>query len=75
MIAALSFLLDYEKIENDQDSDDSSSDDEVAESPQVILSRETIYKVRSNDKTLNFTLCYSFSMYLSYILFPNSKVE
>ena len=45
MIAALSFLLDYEKIENDDDSDDSESEDEMTESPQVILSRGTIYKV------------------------------
>ncbi|KAK7312030.1 hypothetical protein RJT34_10575 [Clitoria ternatea] len=44
MIAALSFLLDYEKIENDDDSDDSDSDDELTESPQVVLSKETIYK-------------------------------
>lgn len=50
MIASLCFLLDYEKIENYQDSDDSSSDDESTESPQVILRRETIYKVRLSDK-------------------------
>nr|KYP75742.1 Protein SDA1 isogeny [Cajanus cajan] len=44
MIAALSFLLDYEKIQDDDDSDDSGSDDERTESPQVVLSRETVYK-------------------------------
>ncbi|XLT39186.1 hypothetical protein HN873_070478, partial [Arachis hypogaea] len=44
MKAALSFLLDYEKIENDSDSDNSDSEDETKESPQVILSKETIYK-------------------------------
>ncbi|KAL2332716.1 hypothetical protein Fmac_013929 [Flemingia macrophylla] len=44
MIAALSFLLDYEKIQEDDDSDDSSNDDETTESPQVALSKETIYK-------------------------------
>ncbi|KOM40268.1 hypothetical protein LR48_Vigan04g046600 [Vigna angularis] len=44
MIAALSFLLDYEKIQDDDDSDDSGSDDETNESPQVVLSRETLYK-------------------------------
>ncbi|XP_027334227.1 protein SDA1 homolog [Abrus precatorius] len=44
MIAALSFLLDYEKIENDDDSDDSESDDELVGSPQVVLSKETVYK-------------------------------
>jgi len=49
MIAALSFLLDYEKIQDDDDSDDSGSDDEAKESPQVALSRQTLYKVMSND--------------------------
>ncbi|KAL1336534.1 hypothetical protein HN51_030892 [Arachis hypogaea] len=44
MKAALSFLLDYEKIENDSDSDNSDSEDETKESTQVILSKETIYK-------------------------------
>ncbi|KAG2395008.1 uncharacterized protein HKW66_Vig0076170 [Vigna angularis] len=47
MIAALSFLLDYEKIQDDDDSDDSGSDDETNESPQVVLSRETLYKCAS----------------------------
>ncbi|KAJ1422692.1 hypothetical protein SESBI_12883 [Sesbania bispinosa] len=46
MIAALSFLLDYEKLLDNEDSDDSSSDDELTKSPQVILSKETVYKVR-----------------------------
>lgn len=46
MIAALSFLLDYEKIEDDTDSDASSSEDESTKLiPQVVLSKETIYKV------------------------------
>ncbi|XP_061350281.1 uncharacterized protein LOC133295455 isoform X2 [Gastrolobium bilobum] len=44
MKAALQFLLGYEKIENAEDSDDSSSNDELAESPQVILRREAVYK-------------------------------
>ncbi|KAF7839867.1 protein SDA1-like protein [Senna tora] len=43
MIAALSFLLDYEKIENDEDSDDSSSEDESS-APAQVLSKEAIYK-------------------------------
>jgi protein SDA1 len=50
MISSLCFLLDYEKIENYQDSDDSSSDEDMTESPQVILRREAIYKVRLFDK-------------------------
>lgn len=45
MIAALSFLLDCEKVENDDDSDDSSSDDESSAKPQVLISKEAIYKV------------------------------
>ncbi|XP_030516767.1 protein SDA1 homolog [Rhodamnia argentea] len=45
MIAALSFLLDYEKIEDDSDSDASSSDDELSrQSPHVILSKGAVYK-------------------------------
>ena len=46
MIATLSFLLDYENIEEDYDSDGSSSEDDLAtQEPQVLLSREAIYKV------------------------------
>ncbi|XP_030475012.1 uncharacterized protein LOC115692332 [Syzygium oleosum] len=45
IIAALSFLLDYEKIEDDSDSDASSSDDELShQSPHVTLSKEAAYK-------------------------------
>ncbi|XVF02608.1 hypothetical protein REPUB_Repub04eG0189600 [Reevesia pubescens] len=45
MIAALSFLLDYEKIENDdEDTDASSSEDEMAQKRQVVISKETVYK-------------------------------
>ncbi|XVF85099.1 hypothetical protein PTKIN_Ptkin17bG0091300 [Pterospermum kingtungense] len=44
MIAALSFLLDYEKIENnDEDSDASSSEDEMAQ-PQTVINKEAVYK-------------------------------
>ena len=45
MIAALSFLLDYEKIEDDDDSDGSSSEDETPQKPQVVISKENVYKV------------------------------
>ncbi|XVE92281.1 hypothetical protein REPUB_Repub01dG0083300 [Reevesia pubescens] len=46
MIAALSFLLDYEKIENDdEDTDASSSEDEMSQKPQAVISKETVYKV------------------------------
>lgn len=45
MIAALSFLLDYEKIEIDEDSDASSSEDEMAQQPQAAINKEAIYKV------------------------------
>ncbi|XWS69123.1 hypothetical protein CRYUN_Cryun04dG0152600 [Craigia yunnanensis] len=45
MIAALSFLLDYEKIENDdEDTDASSSEDEMTQKPQVAIRKETVYK-------------------------------
>ncbi|OMO81536.1 hypothetical protein COLO4_23531 [Corchorus olitorius] len=45
MIAALSFLLDFEKIENDdEDSDASSSEDEMTQSPHVVINKETVYK-------------------------------
>lgn len=44
MIAALSFLLDYEKIEDDDDSDGSSSEDETPQKPQVVLSKGDVYK-------------------------------
>uniref|UniRef100_A0A7C9E610 Protein SDA1 n=1 Tax=Opuntia streptacantha TaxID=393608 RepID=A0A7C9E610_OPUST len=46
MIAALSFLLDFEKIQDDDDSDASSSEDEATTpQPHVVLSREEVYKV------------------------------
>ncbi|KAL3501096.1 hypothetical protein ACH5RR_035545 [Cinchona calisaya] len=47
MIAALSFLLDFEKIEDD-DSDDSGSEDEPATpQPQIVLSKEAVYKANN----------------------------
>lgn len=46
MIAALSFLIDYEKIEGDDDSDDSDSeDDQSTQQPLVVVNKEAIYKV------------------------------
>ncbi|KAJ4835957.1 hypothetical protein Tsubulata_026185 [Turnera subulata] len=49
MIAALSFLLDYEKIEdNDSDSDASSSEDESnAQRCQAAISKEAVYKAHN----------------------------
>ncbi|KAJ6689113.1 hypothetical protein OIU85_005512 [Salix viminalis] len=50
MIAALSFLLDYEKIEDDDndDSDASSAEDDPnPRSAQVVISKESIYKAHS----------------------------
>ncbi|GAV59789.1 SDA1 domain-containing protein/NUC130_3NT domain-containing protein [Cephalotus follicularis] len=47
MIAAISFLLDYEKIEDDDDDDSdvsSSEDDSTTHKPHVIINRESIYK-------------------------------
>lgn len=46
MIASLSFLLDYEKIEDDDDDSDAlSSEDELTQNPQVVLNKEAVYKV------------------------------
>lgn len=46
MISALSFLLGYERIEDGNDSDDSSDeDDTIMQKPQVVLNREAVYKV------------------------------
>jgi hypothetical protein len=46
MIAAMSFLLNYEKIEDNDDSDASSSeDDSTPQKHQAVLSKEAVYKV------------------------------
>ncbi|GMI70803.1 hypothetical protein like AT1G13160 [Hibiscus trionum] len=51
-IAVLSFLLDYEKIENDdEDADDLSSEDEMAKNPQVVINKETAYKAHHKGTT------------------------
>ncbi|KAF7124102.1 hypothetical protein RHSIM_Rhsim12G0038300 [Rhododendron simsii] len=52
MIAALSFLLDYENIVEDEDSDGSSSEDDLAtQQPHVLLNRESIYKAHHKGTT------------------------
>nr|GMD95499.1 protein SDA1 homolog isoform X1 [Ipomoea batatas] len=52
MIAALSFLIDYEKIEGDDDSDDSDSeDDQSAQQPMVVVNKEAIYKANNKGTT------------------------
>lgn len=52
MIAALSFLLDYEKIQDDDDSDASSSEDEACtQQPHVVLSKEDVYKAHHKGTT------------------------
>lgn len=45
MIAAISFLLGYENVEQADDSDASSGEDEANQDPHVILSKEDVYKV------------------------------
>lgn len=68
MIAALSFLLDYEKIEDDDDSDANSDEDDLTtHNPQVILSKEAVYKVSSCPQCFK-SLLYSHYEYQSYIL-------
>ncbi|KAK8449720.1 hypothetical protein SEVIR_7G260800v4 [Setaria viridis] len=44
MIAAISFLLGYENAEQEDDSDASSSEDEADKNPQVLLSKQDVYK-------------------------------
>ncbi|KAL6651447.1 hypothetical protein ACP70R_010372 [Stipagrostis hirtigluma subsp. patula] len=44
MIAAISFLLGYENAQHEDDSDASSSEDEANQNPQLILSKEDVYK-------------------------------
>ncbi|KAI3779474.1 hypothetical protein L2E82_09195 [Cichorium intybus] len=51
MIAALSFLLDYEKIEQDNDSDESSDEEEAIHQPHVVVSKEAIYKAKNTGTT------------------------
>jgi hypothetical protein len=45
MTAAISFLLGYENVEQEDDSDASSSEDEAIVNPNIILSKEDVYKV------------------------------
>nr|XP_043629067.1 protein SDA1 homolog [Erigeron canadensis] len=51
MIAALSFLLDYEKIEQENDSDESSDEEEAVHQPHVVVSKEAIYKAKNTGTT------------------------
>lgn len=52
MIAALSFLLDFEKIQDHDDSDASSSEDEAStQQPHVVLNREEVYKAHHKGTT------------------------
>lgn len=52
MIAAISFLLGYENASQEDDSDASSSEDEADQNPQVLLSKQDVYKVF---KLFNYT--------------------
>lgn len=46
MIAAIQFLLGYENTEQQEDeSDASSSEDEADKNPQILLSKQDVYKV------------------------------
>lgn len=51
MIAALSFLLDFEKIENDDSDDSDSENDQATQQPQVILNKEAVYKASHKGTT------------------------
>ncbi|KAH6809911.1 ARM repeat superfamily protein, partial [Perilla frutescens var. frutescens] len=51
MIAALSFLLDCEKIEDDGTDDSDSEDEQAIQQPQVILNKEAVYKASHKGTT------------------------
>ncbi|KAK6160301.1 hypothetical protein DH2020_003682 [Rehmannia glutinosa] len=52
MIAALSFLLDFEKIEDEDDTDCSGSeDDPTTPQPHIVLNKEAIYKASHKGTT------------------------
>lgn len=52
MIPALSFLLGYEQnVEDDVDEDSSSDEDMITKKPQVVLSREAVYKANHKGTT------------------------
>ncbi|KAG0527614.1 hypothetical protein BDA96_06G248200 [Sorghum bicolor] len=44
MIAAISFLLGYENAPQEDDSEASSSEDEADQNPQILLSKQDVYK-------------------------------
>jgi protein SDA1 len=51
MIAAISFLLGYENAEQEDDSDASSSEDEADQNPQILLSKQDVYKANHKGTT------------------------
>ncbi|PON42318.1 Sda [Parasponia andersonii] len=52
MIASLSVLLDYEKIEDEDNSDASSDEDDMTpQAPQVVLSKQSAYKAHHTGTT------------------------
>ena len=71
MIAALSFLLDYEKIEDDDDSDASSGEDDPnPQAPHVVINKQAIYNVGCT-----FYIEISFQLYRLLQFFIRRKVE
>ncbi|KAG0482765.1 hypothetical protein HPP92_010849 [Vanilla planifolia] len=53
MVSALSFLLGYEHVVDDDDDSEASSDedDECIQNPQIVLSREAVYKAQHKGTT------------------------
>lgn len=45
MIAGLSFLLGFEKIEDDDTDDSGSEDDDANQQSHVVVNKEALYKV------------------------------
>lgn len=73
MISTLSFLLGYERIEDGNDSDDSSDeDDTIMQKPQIVLNREAVYKVLCPPflhlYCFNVVLFYVFWVFVKYVI-------
>ncbi|KAL6565233.1 hypothetical protein OROGR_002184 [Orobanche gracilis] len=51
MIVALSFLLEFEKMEDDDSGDSDSKDDQATPQPQILLNKEAMYKASHKGTT------------------------
>ena len=70
MIAALSFLLDYEKIEDDDDSDAPNSEDELTpQQSQAAFNKQAIYNVSCTFFLSSFFFFFFLKIYCNYTYF------